>query len=359
MLMIDPHVHLRDWEQSSKETMVHGMTSGVLAGIGTFFDMPNTSPALTNRESVLRRLADGERAADQVYDATGVRPSYHIYGGLTSDPKQIADIASLAKELFPKVVGLKMFAGHSTGNMGLVTEDLQRQVYRVLAEVDYQGVLAIHCEKEPLLHPELWDSALPSTHSIARPAEAEVESVRDQLRFALDEGFTGTVHVCHVSTEGALELIRSARVSNLPFHVTCGATAHHALLSVSAYDVSGNLVKMNPPLRDEINRKAVFQGLLDGTIDWVESDHAPHTLADKQGGASGIPGFAGTLLLVRALRNAGCSEDCLRTLFGGKVGETFRLPIVNEIVVPTNDEIEAVFPDLVRRYAWNPFVSIE
>lgn len=359
MLMIDPHVHLRDWSQSSKETLVHGMTAGVLAGIGTFFDMPNTSPVLTDRVTILRRIADGEAATVQVSESTGVLPSYHVYGGLTSDAVQIADMASIASELFPKVIGLKMFAGHSTGDMGLVTEELQRQVFHELAKAGYRGVLAIHCEKESLLRPELWDPTVPSSHSLARPMEGEIESVRDQLRFALEEGFRGTLHVCHVSTSGALELIREAKASPLPFSVTCGATAHHALLSESAYDISGNLVKMNPPLRSEQDRRAVFKGLMDGSIDWVESDHAPHTIVDKEGGASGIPGFSGTLLLVQALRQAGCSEKRLESLLGRKVGETFGLPCEDRISIPTDMEIEAFLPELDGMYPWDPFVSLK
>jgi dihydroorotase len=358
MLMIDPHVHLRDWSQSSKETLVHGMTAGVRAGIGTFFDMPNTSPALTDRATILKRLADGEAASRSVAEATGILPSYHVYGGVTAEAGQVTVMASIVQELFPKVVGLKMFAGHSTGNMGLVTEDLQRRVYRELAKAGYRGVLAVHCEKEALLHPESWNPAVPASHSLARPVSAEIESVRDQLRFATETGFQGTLHVCHVSTAGALELIRCAKVSGLPFSVTCGATAHHALLSESAYDVSGNLVKMNPPLRDERDRIAVFNGLLDGCVDWVESDHAPHTMADKREGASGIPGFSGTLLLARALRRAGCSPRRLEEVFGRKVGEMFRLPCSGRIEIPDDSEIERILPALNGMYPWNPYCSL-
>lgn len=361
--MIDPHVHLRDWSQSSKETLVHGMTAGVSAGIGTFFDMPNTSPALTDRETVLKRLADGDSAAQLVLDATGVLPSYHIYGGLTADAVQVANMASLVRELFPRVVGLKMFAGHSTGNMGLVTEELQRQVYHELAKAGYRGVLAVHCEKESLLRPERWNPAVPSSHSLARPVEAEVESVRDQIRFATEEGFSGTLHICHVSTAGTLELIKAAQSAGIPFAVTCGATAHHALLSEAAYGsiayggMPGNWVKMNPPLRSEQDRKAIFDGLLDGFITWAESDHAPHTLEDKAGGASGIPGFSGTLLLVHALRRAGCSPQRLQDVFGRKVGEIFGLPGNGRIEIPDDVEISEALPVIDGMYPWNPFCS--
>lgn len=359
MLMIDPHVHLRDWSQSAKETLVHGMSVGVQAGIGTFFDMPNTDPPLTDMKTVERRLADGRAAARIVAESSGVEPAYHVYGGLTADPKQVRDMASIVRNLFPATVGLKMFAGHSTGNMGLVTEEVQRQVYRTLAESGYRGVLAVHCEKESLLKTDVWSVAEPVSHSVARPPYAEIESVRDQLRFATEEGFAGTLHICHISTGGALDLVSKARTDGGPFRVTCGATAHHALLSTTAYAVSGNLVKMNPPLREEEDRFRIFSALLDGTVDWVESDHAPHTIADKQRGASGIPGFGGTLRLIAALRKAGCSDGRLFDLFGRNVARTFGLPWEGKLSFAGLAQTGSSRRRVDDAYPWNPFLAFD
>ena len=82
---------------------------------------------------------------------------------------------------------------------------------------------------------------------------------------------------------------------------------------------------MNPPLRREEDRDYIFSSLLDGTIDWVESDHAPHTLADKEAGASGIPGFTGMLVLFDALKKAGCSDESLKKLFNDNAMNAFGL----------------------------------
>lgn len=132
---------------------------------------------------------------------------------------------------FPQVTGLKMFAGHSTGNMGIPDPEAQLQVYRTLADLNYTGVLMVHCEKECLLRPELFNPGRPESHLDARPPEAEVESVRDQIRWAGESGFRGVLHICHLSVPQSLTLIEKSR-NSLDGRLTCGITPHHALLSV-------------------------------------------------------------------------------------------------------------------------------
>ncbi len=359
MLIVDAHVHLRDWAQSGKETLLHGMSVGVGCGIGTFFDMPNTNPPLTNADVIRSRIADGNAAAVQVHQAQGILPSYHLYAGVTADMDQVADMVRLHRQLFPSVVALKMFAGHSTGNMGLVEEQTQRAIYQVLVREGYTGVLAVHCEKESCLNPGAWNVAIPSSHSLARPVEAEVQSILDQIRFATEAGFAGTLHVCHISSTRSLQVVTQARAQGYGFSITCGATAHHALLDEGAYGISANMVKMNPPLRTAADRQAIFAGLLDGTIDWVESDHAPHTFEDKLAGASGIPGFAGTLLLLEALRNAGCSSERLQMLFGHAALDAFGLPRDQEIELPSRKLVAHMIESATAAYPFDPFLLLK
>ena len=206
-----------------------------------------------------------------------------------------------------------MFASQSTGNMGIIEEEKQRAIYRTLAEENYTGVIAVHCEKESLFKPE------EKSHSRRRPPESEEASVEDQIRFAEEAGFKGTLHIAHISTEGALEAVREARERNI-IRITCGATPHHILLNCTK---ETDIVKMNPPLRDEENRLAIWNALFDGTINWIESDHAPHTLEDKKNGASGLPGFEGMLITISKLREAGMSEQKLNELLCTNALKTF------------------------------------
>lgn len=343
--MIDPHVHLRDWGQSSKETVLHGMRTAARGGFTHLFDMPNTSPACTGRETVLERLALGGEASDE----TGV--SYHLYGGITNDPGQVRSIISVWKELFPLVPGLKLFAGNSTGNMGIIGIDAQRQVFRILAEEGFDGVLAVHAEKEELLCPGRYVPGDFATHSDARPAAAETESVRDLISLADETGFRGTLHICHVSAASTIELIRSRKGD---MRITMGVTPHHALLTRHDAEDHSRYLKMNPPLRDEADRKAVFAALMDGTADWGESDHAPHTREDKEKGASGIPGIPGMLLLLHRLREAGAGEERLKDLFGRNAMRTFGLD-AEDIVLPADPL--ALYEELAGEYFFDPYRS--
>lgn len=314
--MIDPHVHFRDFDEKRKETILHGMKTGLEAGFNIFLDMPNTKPPLTSRESVMRRLKEGDRAVEALtseYGDAGLH--YCVYLGLTADEEQIAEMTALHGELFPRVCGLKLFASQSTGNMGIVKKDEQRRIYTLLSSLGYRGVLAVHSEKESLFHPE------ESLHSASRPAEAEVESVSDQIENALASGFRGNLHIAHISTKGALEKVREAKKDGM--RITCGATPHHSLLTLRN---EGIYTKMNPPLRDRKDRDAVLEGLFDGIVDWAESDHAPHTEADKQSGASGIPGFEGMLRLIRFLRSEGMNEKRLNELFADNAVKVFSFP---------------------------------
>jgi len=221
--MIDPHVHLRDWEQKSKETLKHGLMVAKRAGLSGVFEMPNTSPPITSIAKIKERI----KLADDV----GVDIFHGLYAGVTSDPVQIKEVVKAHKELFPRVVGLKLFAGHSTGNMGLVGEQTQQKVYANLVEDGFTGVLVVHCEKESLMKSSLWDPEDPFTHTLVRPPEAEVESVKDQIAFAKEAGFKGNLHIAHISVPESVKIIEKARDDkNIKFTITCGITPHHCVL---------------------------------------------------------------------------------------------------------------------------------
>lgn len=339
--MIDPHVHLRDWRQSDKETVKHGLAVAYKAGITRLFDMPNTDPPVTTKAVALSRLAL----------AGGGEVAYHIYMGLTSSERQIRDAVETYSELFPKVVGLKMFASHSTGNMGIIAEEEQRKVFKTLREADYKGVLVVHAEKEAFIQSERFEKGKFETHSDARGAKAEIESVKDMLEFS--EGFEGHLHIAHISTKGAIDLVKRAKAEGR--NVSAGATPHHALFSRKDAKDYSLYLKMNPPLREEQDRRAVFEGLLDGTIDNAESDHAPHTLKDKENGASGIPGFEGMLVLLGELRKAGAPEARLKEIFGLSVLRQFSLPM-EDIFLP--EDIEERRASIKNEYPFNSYKNI-
>lgn len=330
--MIDPHVHLRDWEQKNKETVRHGLAVADKAGLDGVFEMPNTAPALTSRKIIEERIA----LADQAIKELDKKIVHGIFAGITNDPVQIKEVVQAHKELFPRVVGLKMFAGHSTGNMGIIEEAQQKIVYQTLAEAGYTGVLVVHCEKESFLKLELWDLKNPFSHTEARPPIAEVESVKDQIKFAQEVGFKGVLHICHISVPESLSEIEKQR-NQVGFKITCGLTPHHAMLNAEMMNSeNGLLLKMNPPLCSKFMQEQMLQALLDGRIDWIETDHAPHLLSEKLGQpfASGIPVLPYYPHFIKFLKTKGASEELLNNITHNNVASAFKLDIFNSQKTP-------------------------
>ncbi len=349
-MKIDPHVHLRDGaSQRHKETLRHGFLMAWKAGLSAVFEMPNTIPALTSEPVINKRIKAGEKALKELQ-----LPLFHgILPGITASEKQIREVVDIWKRLFPKIPGLKMFAGQSTGNMGITEYEEQQQVYRNLTRQDYNGVLMVHCEKESLLRPELFDPQNPETHLAARPPEAEIESLRDQIELAEKEGFGGTLHICHISVPESLEILEEKR-KTVPFFITCGITPHHALLSVDEMKKpDGLMLKVNPPLRSEVMQKQMFAALLNGRIDWIETDHAPHTVKEKmEDYASGIPGLQFYSRFIEILYKNGLSGEMVEALTFGNIIRTFSIPVATFSENPGSQTIRS------DEYGFDPFISI-
>jgi dihydroorotase len=325
--MIDPHVHLRDGELQHKETIRHGLSVAERIGISGVFDMPNTSPPLLHRGHILRRLDCADRADSPVF--------YGLYCGVTADPDQIAEAVACTRE-FDQVVGLKLFAGKSTGDLSIPDTHSQSLVFHTLAKEKYTGVLAIHCENEADFKPELWDPRKPISHTITRPPIAEINSIKKMLALANDAGFAGILHVCHISLPESVEVLEEAR-EHLKFRITCGVTPHHLLLHDKMMEQhEGLLLKMNPPLRSKNARDDLCQMLLNERIDWIETDHAPHRKSEKIGPpyASGIPGFPIIPRLLKRLIEKGASKDLLDRITHQNICDVYGINIPNK---PIND----------------------
>ncbi len=326
--MIDPHVHLRDWKQASKETVKHGLSVAYRAGLDAIFEMPNTDPPLTSREKIEERILLADRAIKEL----GLDIFHGLYAGLTANPDQIEEVVKAYDSLFPRVVGLKMFAGHSTGNMGIIDEEEQRKVFRTLAELGFEGVLAVHCEKEEWIDERKWKKEKPITHSHARPPEAEVNSKDDMINFAHQAGYKGTMHICHASFPATVYGAETSR-KNVDFNITMGVTPHHLRLWAGLMNVSwGVLLKVNPPLRPKgINEELLDLCVAMGRIDWFETDHAPHTLEDKlERHASGIPGLHYYPHFISWVRGAAyLSEDTIDDMTHNNIVKTFGIDIPN------------------------------
>ena len=314
-MRIDPHVHCRDWNQSHKATIKDVVSLAKENGVDIVFDMPNTDPPIISGELVEKRLATAKEE--------DCLENYFIYIGVTKDPRQIMEAVNVVHNN-KRVIGMKMFAGRSVGSISVINEKDQAVVYKTLADAGYKGVLAVHCEKESLFRMDLWDPAKPASWNRARPNAAEAESVKDQIRLAKEAGFKGTIHVCHTSTPEAVEIINGARKE---MKIVCGVTPHHLLFCEDDVVKQGLMLKVNPPIRDAKTRDGLMLALRQGKIDWIETDHAPHTTQEKLNPPymSGIRSLELYQKLLETLRRDGFTESQIDDMTFNNIVRTFKL----------------------------------
>ena len=327
-MYIDSHVHLRDFNQKHKETIKHGLEVARDSGLDAVFDMPNTDPPTMTREIVLDRLRIAKEAdIPEVF--------YGLYMGLTANPEQIKEAVRVFRE-FPQVIGMKLYAGHSVGNLGVITEEAQRIVYETLAVEGYEGVLEVHCEEESLLKPYIWNPKVPITHCFARPECSEIASVGNQLRISKEAGYKGKLDIAHISSPKAVDLVIEAQAQGTD--VSCEIAPHHYYFDyTSMIGKDGIQMKMNPPLRSEESRRKIFQYMDDGKISRIGTDHAPHDLKEKTGKVldkdgnpiymSGIIALPHWPLNVEYLRFNGFTENQIGKLTFYNTAERFGLDI--------------------------------
>ncbi len=311
-IRIDPHVHSRgDIARVFKLAKTQGVTK--------IFDMPNTDPPILTEADVLERLSLVPREHED---------NYFLYLGLTTDEDQLVEAVSIYNK-YKQVIGFKLYAGRSVGSLAVIDEEQQKRIYKVLTDLGYEGVIAVHCEKESFLKPELWDPSNPISHSFARPKQAETESLKDQIRFVRNTGFPGTLHIVHVSCLGSVEWIDSARRD---IKITCGVTPHHIMWDNRQLSTSdGLLYKMNPPLRSRPDVLDLIECLKAGQIDWIETDHAPHPYGEKLHSSDPPSGYPSLYLykdfVGNFLPSIGISEEQIKKLTHDNICKTFGLKI--------------------------------
>ncbi len=292
---IDCHVHFREPGLEHKATMKTEAEAAVAGGVTTVCEMPNTIPP-TNTAAA---LADKIRRADEL-SVTGYQLSGQLdmrfFFGITEDVHlatllELLDSASEeAKRLRSRIAGVKIYLDHSTGDQK-IADALLDDVFSACAAHDL--TLVAHCE-DPETNAQ---AAAQNTrtniaaHSLIRPAQSEVIAIERAIELAQDHDTR--LHIAHLSTEGGIAAVRDAKLEGI--NVTCEVAPHHLFLTTDDYERLGTLGKMNPPLRSQKHRFALWAGIMDGIVDCISTDHAPHTLEEKQAGEplkapSGVPG---------------------------------------------------------------------
>ncbi|MGB3537533.1 MAG: dihydroorotase [Mesorhizobium sp.] len=257
--VVDSQVHFREPGLEYKEDLETGSRAAVLGGVTAVFEMPNTKP-LTTSEAAL---------ADKIDRATNrMHCDFAFWVGGTRD--NAAEVGEL--ERLPGAAGIKVFMGSSTGDL-LVEDD--EGVASILKNTRRRA--AFHSEDEFRLRERLGERVEgdPSSHPVWRDELAALRCTERLVRIARQT--RARIHVLHIST--AEEITFLERHKDV---ATCEATPHHLTLSANDYARLGNLIQMNPPVRIARHRDGVWHGISQGIVDVLGSDHAPHTLEEKQ-----------------------------------------------------------------------------
>ncbi len=265
--LVDVHVHLREPGFSFKETMETGTAAAARGGYTAVCAMPNLNPVPDSAEHLAVELEAIRR---------GAKVRVYPYGSLTVGERglEMADISAMADAA----------VAYSDDGRGVQDEDMMRECMRAVAATG--KLLAAHCEVDSLLRGGyIHDGAYARAHGHRGIcSESEWREVERDIRLAEETGCA--FHVCHVSTKESVRLVREARARGV--NVTAETAPHYLLLTEEDLQEDGRF-KMNPPLRERADRDALIEGLLDGTIGMIATDHAPHTPEEKSRGLEKSP----------------------------------------------------------------------
>lgn len=340
--LIDAHVHLREPGQSYKEDWETGSSAAVAGGVTTVLDMPNNDPPVVSIEDLekKRKLIKGRSYCN-----------YGLYIGFNG--KNLEEINS------SDAVAVKFFGCDSTGDMGVNDISAVKELFG-----KSNKLIVVHAEDAGCIEKNFKncvESLSAAIHSEIRSPECAVMAVQRFCEMA--ERLGARLHVAHVSTEGELEVLNKFQ------KITCEVSPHHLVLCEDDYGTLGNFLKVNPPVRSREDIFALWKGLKFGEIDIIATDHAPHTVEEKERdylkAPSGVPELD-TLgpILFNSINDEGLMEAEVVKLCCEKPAEIFGLKGKGRIEFGFDADIVVVDMDLERKVekdklftkcGWSPY----
>ncbi|MDC2816574.1 dihydroorotase [Leuconostoc suionicum] len=260
--LVDVHVHFREPGFEYKETINSGSKAAARGGFTTVIAMPNLNPVPDNEEKITNQIARNKQNGVIHIEQYGA-----ISNNLTST--QVTNIKGMS------TAGAKAFTNDGKG-----VQTANTMLQAMVAAASVNKPLAAHLEDDTLVHDGVMNEGEASI-KLALPGITGLAESSQLARDLVLAKATGVhYHVAHISTKESVELVRIAKHEGV--HVTAEVSPHHLLLSEEDINSDNAMFKMNPPLRTQRDREAVIAGLLDGTIDMVATDHAPHGKEEKQ-----------------------------------------------------------------------------
>ena len=340
----DVHVHLRQPGFSYKETIKTGTQASAHGGYTTVFSMPNLKPVPDSAEHLKEQLDIIKKDA-----VINVLP----YGAITvgQNGEELSDMEGMAKDVI----------AFSDDGRGVQSEEMMKEA--MLRAKTLGKIIVAHCEDNSLLHGGyIHDGVYASKHSHRGIcSESEWRPIKRDLELCRQTGCA--YHVCHISCKESVELIRQAKAQGID--VTCETGPHYLILTDEDLKEDGRF-KMNPPLRSKEDRQALIEGVLDGTIDMIATDHAPHSQEEKSRGleksAFGIVGIetAFQLLYTHLVKKNIISLERLVELLAVNPRKRFGLEYDNSFTVWNLDKKTVINPsDFLSMGKATPFEGEE
>ncbi|HEY9889911.1 MAG TPA: dihydroorotase [Candidatus Obscuribacterales bacterium] len=343
--VIDPQVHFREPGLEHKEDLRTATRACARGGVTSFLEMPNTLPLTTTQAILTDKLA---------LAAQKCLVNYGFFIGATAE--NLDDLRTAHP-----TCGIKIFMG---SNHGALLVDTEAAIEPIFAQGD--RLIAVHAENQARIQArrKLFAGRTdPAVHSEIQDNQTALEAT--QLALKLSKKYQRRLHILHLSTGEEAELLRQEK----PPWVTAEVTPQHLLLNTTAYEKIGTLAQMNPPLKSAQDNEILWQALLDGVIDFIATDHAPHTLAEKAQpypkSPSGMPGVETSLPLMLTQAKAGrCTVAQVAHWMSLGPAQAYGIPNKG-LIAPGYDadlvlvDLENEYPvrreDLQTKCGWSPF----
>ena len=310
--LIDVHVHLREPGATQKEDFLTGSRAAIAGGFTFIIDMPNNPIPTFSLKALEEKIKLSKKAVCDI--------GFHF----GTNGKNLNSFKGAY--LHPRIFGLKVYLNHTTGDFLIDDRQVLEQIFTA------------------------WESE--------KPIMVHAEGKKIEECIVLAKKYNRNLHICHISQREEVEMIRKAKKRKL--RITAGATPHHLFLTDKDVAKLGPFAMMKPPLGTKKDQDALWRGILDGTIDLVESDHAPHTKQEKQSEKPpfGVPNLDTTLgLMFKAVHEGKITEkDVIRLLFDNPK-KILNIPEQNNTYI----ELDPERPYLVgkngyqTKCAWSPF----
>lgn len=343
--VIDPQVHFREPGLEYKEDLFTASCACARGGVTSFLEMPNTRPLTTTQATLDDKL---QRAAEKSL------VNYGFFIGAT--PEVLPDLLTANP-----VCGIKVFMGSMHGQLLMDDEVALEAVF-----AKGKRLIAVHAENQARItqrRQEFAGITDPAIHSQIQDNQAALEAT--QLALQLSKKYQRRLHILHLSTGDEAELLRQDK----PAWVTAEVTPQHLVLNTHAYAEIGTFAQMNPPLRSPQDNEILWQALRDGVIDFIATDHAPHTLEEKAkeypNSPSGMPGVETSLAVMLTQAKQGkCTVAQVSHWMSTAVAQGYGIPNKGKIevgydadlvLVDLNNYHPVLREELQTKCGWSPF----